>query len=52
MLKVGETRDTKVIMLRKDQVQPLPTKRARAGTGAGIQAKDQLFPMRGTRLGT
>ena len=39
MLKVGETRDTKAIILRKDQVWPLPTKRARVGTGAGISSQ-------------
>ena len=37
MLKVGETKDTRIIvLLRKDQVRPLPTKRARVGTSARI----------------
>ena len=39
MPKVGETRDTKAIMQRKDQVRPLPTKRARGGTGVGISSQ-------------
>ena len=40
MLKVGETRDINaILLLRKDQVRPLPTKRARVGTIVGISSQ-------------
>ena len=39
MSKAGETRATKATTLRKDQVRPLPTKRARMGTNAEISSQ-------------
>ena len=39
MLKVEETRDTKVIMLRKDPVRPLLAEKAKVETSVGISSQ-------------